>query len=83
MACFFIRIAKVQNWSFHSQEAINIVIVFLFFMVFVILGFISLERKLQSHLRNDEKMINRLDLILKEIKNSRVEKDGPDNKELQ
>jgi hypothetical protein len=43
------------------------------FMVIVILGLISLERKLQSQLKNDEKIINRLDLILKEIKNNREE----------
>ncbi len=43
------------------------------FMIFVMLGLISIERKLQSKLKNDERIINRLDLILKEISNKKQE----------
>lgn len=49
------------------------IVISVFFMIFVILGFIGIERKLQSKLKNDERIINRLDLILKEIKSTNKE----------
>lgn len=43
------------------------------FMVLVVLGLISLERRLQLQLKNDERIIARLDILINDLQKQRDE----------
>ncbi|CAM3443896.1 DUF4083 domain-containing protein [Paenibacillus lupini] len=43
------------------------------FMVLVVLGLISLERRLQLQLKNDERIIARLDILINDLRKQRDE----------
>ncbi|MFD0673778.1 hypothetical protein [Cohnella sp. GCM10027633] len=48
-------------------------IIWVVFMVFVIVGLIGIEQKQKARLKNDERIITRLDLIIKEINSKKQE----------
>lgn len=48
-------------------------ILVIIFMVLVVLGLISLERRLQLQLKNDERIIARLDILIKDLREQRDE----------
>ena len=54
----------------------GLVIFTVIFMIFVMLGMVSIESKLRFKLKNDERIINRLDLILKELNNRKQDEPG-------
>jgi hypothetical protein len=45
------------------------VIIVCFFMLLVIMGLASIDSSLKKKVKNDERIINRLDLLLREISN--------------
>ncbi|SFD81421.1 hypothetical protein SAMN05216378_1545 [Paenibacillus catalpae] len=49
------------------------VIIIIIFMVIVIMGIISLEHKLKEKLRNDERIIARLDILINDLRAERKE----------
>ncbi|AHV98787.1 hypothetical protein PSAB_19470 [Paenibacillus sabinae T27] len=52
----------------------EIIMISIFFMIIVIFGLVSIDQSLRKKLKNDERIINRLDLLWSEINKSNERK---------
>lgn len=52
----------------------EIIMLTIFFMILVIFGLVSIDQSLRKKLKNDERIINRLDLLWSEINKSNEKK---------